>query len=285
MFTAILKTLPQVLIFAPFVLGVSYSYLVAKKTDLTPEGSFVLGASTFAKVMMLCEGNYVLATLFAALAGALAGLMTSFVARTKLINDIFAGLLMVFMLYSINLLVLGKPNLSLFMFSIPPWLTFGFSQTVAAGVISLILLVTITFTMSGKVGLLCLAYGSNKKQLPNIGFSEKVVGAGTIMLSNLLAAFSGAQTAIANGYADINMGVGTAFLGITTCMIGQILFPRPKTFFNILLQSLCGLTLYFAILTIMVILQLPPQTFKLVIGLCFLLIFALKSYVQKIRSH
>ena len=224
---ALESTLPQALIFAPYVLGIAYTYSVIRKTDLTPEGSFVLGGVTFAQAIM-ASNNYFFATIVATLVGSLSGALTRIIQRYSSINDILSGLLVVFMLYSINLIILGRPNISLFQFEIPDWMTLGLSQTNIAALISLLLVLAVTFGMKGKFGLRCIAYGSNPTQLEKLGASSHKTALATFMLSNGLAAFAGAQTAITHGFADVNMGLGTAFVGITTCVIGQTLYPRKK---------------------------------------------------------
>ena len=136
-------------------------------------------------------------------------------------------------------------------------------------------------SMGGRFGLLCLAYGSNANHLTALRYKPYYISTACLMLSNGLVAFTGAQTAIIHGYTDVNMGLGTAFLGITTCLIGRALLPLKPTFTRILLQALLGLSIYFFIIIFMVLLHVPHQSFKLITGLCFLIILFGKSYVKK----
>src|SRR3990167_10097697 len=112
MLTILLNTLQQTLIFLPLALGVYLSYDVLMITDLTVEGTFVLGAAIFARLITLgC--NQVFSVFAAVMGGVLIGMGVTVMQRVAKINSLIAGILAVFMLYSVNFAVMNRPNISL----------------------------------------------------------------------------------------------------------------------------------------------------------------------------
>src|SRR3990167_5932720 len=108
----LLNTLQQTLLFLPLAFGVYLSYDVLMITDLTVEGTFVLGAAIFARLITLgC--NQVFSVFAAVMGGVLIGMGVTVMQRVAKINSLIAGILAVFMLYSVNFAVMNRPNISL----------------------------------------------------------------------------------------------------------------------------------------------------------------------------
>lgn len=94
------------------LLGLFLSFRIMNTTDMTVEGTFPLGASV--SVSLIVQGtNPFLATLAAFVAGALAGLVTSLLITKGKIPSLLAGILTMTGIYSIDLMVMGKSNVSL----------------------------------------------------------------------------------------------------------------------------------------------------------------------------
>ncbi|MBQ1777122.1 MAG: ABC transporter permease, partial [Acidaminococcaceae bacterium] len=106
------STVAQGLLWAVMALGVYVTFRVLDLADLTCEGSFPLGAATAATLM--ATGHSVsTAILAAAVAGMLAGAVTGFLTTKMKIPALLAGILTMIALYSVNLRIMGKANLSL----------------------------------------------------------------------------------------------------------------------------------------------------------------------------
>ena len=106
------STVAQGLLWAVMALGVYVTFRVLDLADLTCEGSFPLGAATAATLM--ASGHSVsTAILAAAVAGMLAGAVTGFLTTKMKIPALLAGILTMIALYSVNLRIMGKANLSL----------------------------------------------------------------------------------------------------------------------------------------------------------------------------
>lgn len=79
---------------------------------MTAEGSLTLGGGVCA--VLISHGvSPALSLLVAGLVGSLAGLITGFFNTKLKIQDILAGILTMIALYSINLRIMGKANISL----------------------------------------------------------------------------------------------------------------------------------------------------------------------------
>lgn len=110
----IIAIITQSLTFLPLAFGISISYHLLRATDMTLDGSFVMGAAVFAR--LLAEG---VSPSFAAIAaltcGGLAGILTACIQRDGRVDPLLAGVLATFILSSLNLVIMGKPNISLLM--------------------------------------------------------------------------------------------------------------------------------------------------------------------------
>ncbi|HMA20479.1 MAG TPA: ABC transporter substrate binding protein, partial [Gemmatimonadaceae bacterium] len=107
-----LVALTQGLAFAALAWGVYISSRVLRFADITPDGSFTLGAAVSAS-LIVAGTDPLLATFIAILAGMVAGYVTG-VLHTRLgVKDLLAGILVMTALYSVNLHIMGKSNVSL----------------------------------------------------------------------------------------------------------------------------------------------------------------------------
>ncbi|MEG2074341.1 MAG: ABC transporter permease, partial [Angelakisella sp.] len=99
------------LIYSLMSLGLFVSYRVLNVADLTVDGSFTTGAMVSA--VLTVSGPPLLGRLCAIPAGAAAGLITSLLQTKLKIQPILSGILTMTFLYSANLWIGGKSNLSL----------------------------------------------------------------------------------------------------------------------------------------------------------------------------
>ncbi len=100
------------LIFSLVALGVYISFRLLRFPDLTVDGSFPLGGAVCA-ILISTGTNPWVATLAATAAGAVAGLITGWLNVKLKIMDLLASILMMIALYSINLRIMGGPNVPL----------------------------------------------------------------------------------------------------------------------------------------------------------------------------
>src|SRR5690625_6657856 len=102
------------LIFGLVALGVLISFRVLRFPDLTVDGSFPLGGAVAA--VLISQGmDPFTATSIAILSGACAGVVTGWFNVSLKIMDLLASILVMIALYSINLRIMGRPNVPLIM--------------------------------------------------------------------------------------------------------------------------------------------------------------------------
>ena len=100
------------LVFALVALGVFLSFRVLDFPDLTVDGSFPLGAAV-AATLILAEWNPWAATGLAMLAGAASGIVTATLNVRFKILHLLASILTMIALFSVNLRVMGRPNVAI----------------------------------------------------------------------------------------------------------------------------------------------------------------------------
>jgi putative tryptophan/tyrosine transport system permease protein len=285
----IVESLEQSLLFYPLVLGIYLSYHILKITDLTVEGSFVVGAALYARLLTLYE-NHPLALTGALLGGMACGAAVSFMQRKGSMNGLVASIIMLFMLYSLNLQIMGRPNISLLNYDVFSTLqNTSFIKLIFLILLGACLLVDLTIFLKMRVGLSCRAFGHQPNLLQKYNQNPETYRLLGLLLSNMLAALCGALTAQFSGYADIHMGFGMALIGIGAVVIGQHLFAslrKARTFQAGLELLACfgGIYLYFLISHLLLSFDIDPINLRLCLGL--LLILCLRSPIlMKGRSH
>ncbi len=109
-------TLLQSVIYSFAALGIMIPFRLLSFPDLTVEGSFPLGGCV-AAALIAARVDPWLATLAALAAGACAGLATAAIHLALRLNTLLCGILVLTMLFSINIRIMGKPNIALFAYS------------------------------------------------------------------------------------------------------------------------------------------------------------------------
>ena len=105
-------TISQGLIWGIMAIGLYITYKVLNLSDLTVDGSICTGGAVC--VMLVVAGVPVpVAMLGAIVAGMLCGLVTGLLHTFMGIPAILAGILTQLSLYSVNLKIMGKPNVAL----------------------------------------------------------------------------------------------------------------------------------------------------------------------------
>lgn len=267
----LLTALSQSMLFFPLALGIYISYVILRATDLTVDGSFVLGAAIFAR--LLTAGTPIgIAFLAAGAGGALAGMGVSLIQYKGRINSLLAGILALFMLYSINFDVMGRPNIGLFNDNMT-------SNWVFVGIFVAVLTVLLSLLLMTRFGLVLRAFGDHQQLLRRLGHRIEYYRFVGFALSNALVAWCGAMTAQINGYADLGMGFGMALTGIGTVVIGrQLLKPFYQQHrFHLPLEfggCVIGVCLYFLAINEFLAWGVNPINLKLLLGI--ILIFFLR---------
>lgn len=273
MFISLFGAVESGIIYAIMALGVYLSFRILDFPDLTVDGSFVTGAAV-AAIAIMNGVPPIIATLLATVAGFLAGCITGVLHTKGKINALLSGILMMIALYSINLRIMGQPNLSLRSEStiwsqlrsvwegtgIDSFLngllaTFGLDRfpptwvIVFAMILVIIIIKLLTdYYLKTEVGLALRATGDNQQMIRSFSANTDsliIVGIG---LSNALVALSGGLIAQYQGFADIGMGIGLIIIGLASVIIGEALFGT-KTIVRTTIAVILGAIVYRIVVT------------------------------------
>jgi putative tryptophan/tyrosine transport system permease protein len=221
------------LIYGLVALGVFLSFRVLGFPDLTVDGSFPLGAAVVATAITGGTDAW-LATALAAAAGAVAGLVTAILNVRFRILHLLASILTMIALYSVNLRIMGRPNIALlnettvltpFEDGLP--LPFVYARPLLLLVVVAVAAALLVRFLLSEVGLGMRATGVNPRMAEAQGIRVGAVTCLGMALSNGLVALAGALFAQANGFADVTLGTGTIVVGLAAVIVGETLLPRP----------------------------------------------------------
>ena len=278
--------LEQGFLFSFLGLGVLLTFRFFRFPDLTAEGSYPLGGAVAATLLVGGVNPY-LATLAAVLAGAAAGSVTALIHTKLRINNIIAGIVVMTALYSVNLRVMGRANVSLL--STPGVFADVASAMTALGVpmqedaattiaATLVLLLAVAaaliFFLHTDLGLAVRATGENETMIRSLGVDTdgtKMIG---LAISNGAIALSGALVAQNHGFADIGMGIGILVTGAASVLIGEAIFG-DRSIERWVLAAISGALLYRLLVAAALRVGLHPVDLKLITAALLLAALAL----------
>jgi putative ABC transport system permease protein len=271
--------------------GVAIAFRWIKFPDLTGDGSFTLGGVITARLVSLGTPPPI-AILVALIAGTLAGLGTCAMHKYLRVPKILAGILMTMGLYTINLRILGVPNLGLpissSIFSVLPegsGHTWALYILVLLGALTLIILFLLYIILESKTGLSIRIAGANPKMAIAQGISPNKLFWG-LGAANGLIALSGSLVAQRSYNADIHMGTGQVIVAVAALFIGMIIF-RKATARDLLAAGLFGSLIYMMLMQAALEFGVQAQDFRListVIVLVCIVIAALRGGHKALRK-
>jgi len=221
------------LVFSLVALGVLISFRLLRFPDLTVDGSFPLGGAVAATLISGGMDPFS-ATVAATAAGAVAGLITGWLNVRLRIMDLLASILMMIALYSVNLRIMGKPNVPLItdptVFTIlqPGWLSDYVARPLILVVVVVAVKLLLDWFLATQTGLAMRATGSNGRMARAQGVNTGGMVLAGMALSNALVGLAGALFAQTQGGADISMGIGTIVIGLAAVIVGESILPSRK---------------------------------------------------------
>ncbi len=236
------------LIFGLVALGVFLSFRIINFPDLTVDGSFPLGGAV-AAAMIVAGVNPFVATAAAIVAGAAAGYLTAWLNVKLKIMQLLASILVMIALYSVNLRIMGKPNVALI--SEPTVFSLVAIDGIPEFWLKPLLLLVIVVVAKGLIdlffaseaGLAMRATGGNPRMARAQGISTDRMTLWGLALSNALVALAGALFVQTQGGADISMGIGTIVIGLAAVIIGETILPARSLVLTTL-ACILGAVLY-----------------------------------------
>lgn len=288
----LVDTLVTGLPLAPMFLGIYLTLRIRQDFDLTVEGSFALGAAATAVAMTHGVPAWV-ALLLGIASGAASGLGTACLHLALHLPVLMAGLVMNMALFTVTLRVLGMPTVSLI----------G-SDTIFSPVVSepgrsadlwmsgiLMGIVVVVFGAFGlflrtDLGLALRASGANARMVRSQGVNERGLLILALMVSNGLAALGGGLMAQVQGYADVNMGVGSFVGGVGAVLVGVLLLhPGGSQVARTVLAVLVGCLVYRLVLVSALRFGLPAGDLKGVTALTLIVAVAAQAYLKPLVAR
>ena len=277
----IVSTISQGFIWSIMAIGLFITFRILDFPDMTVEGSFPLGAVT--TISLIQEGHSTLfALLMAFIFECLAGFATAFLYAKLNVPILLAGILTMTALYSINLRILGKANMSLTK-SRNIFTEFGLDKLptnfngIILGIIiiALIIFLLIIFLNTEK-GQAVIATGDNETMAASLGINTTVMKFIGLMVSNGIVALTGGLIAQQNGFADVNMGIGVIVIGLSAIIIGEVIYPDVPLSIR-LITIVIGSIVYRLILMIVLQLGFNTNDLKLISAIILALCLALPT--------
>jgi len=225
----LLESLELAGIYLPLLVGVYLSFRILDFPDLTVDASIVTGGAT-AALLILGGQPWWLGVLAAFLAGAVVGAVTVGLHLVLRIQHLLAGLLTMLGMYSVNLLLAGKPNMPLFdAVTVDSILRerYGYESTALPLVhvaFGLGVLALVYAFLTTDLGLALRACGRNEALLRQLGVSPSAMKFLGVGLANALAAVTGAALVQWQGFWDLNGGVGTIVLALASILLAEAIF-------------------------------------------------------------
>ncbi|MGP4106402.1 ABC transporter permease [Virgibacillus sp. L01] len=251
MFISMFGAVESGIIYAIMALGVYLSFRILDFPDLTVDGSFVTGGAV-AAISIINGTDPVTATILGTIAGFVAGSITGVLHTKGKINPLLSGIIMMIALYSINLRIMGRPNLSLLnettLFTQVEgfWKGTGFDQALnglmkTIGLaqvpstwailifmifVSILIKLLTDYFLKTEVGLAIRATGDNQKMIRSLSANTDTLIILGLGVSNAFVALSGALVAQYGGFADVGLGIGMIITGLASVIIGEALFGK-----------------------------------------------------------
>jgi ABC-type uncharacterized transport system, permease component len=290
-------------IFSLIALGVFISFRIFAFPDITADGSSTLGAA-LAAMLLVSNVNPLLATAAGFAGGFLAGALTGTLAMKCKINGLLAGILVMTGLYSVNLHIMGRSNISVFGSSTLSTYAERAGLAVTHGrtlnvlgweitaleasflVASVLFVVLAGFVMyiffHTNLGTAMRATGDNSEMVRALGVNDENMVILGLAISNGLIALGGALIAQYQGFADVQMGIGMVVWGLASVIIGEALVGTRRLGL-VITGAVMGSVLFRLMVAIALRLGLNPNDLKLVTAVFVFLALVAPKLVKRLN--
>ena len=247
----LINALEQGLVYGIMALGVLITFRVLDFPDLTVDGSFTMGAGITA-ALTVSGWNPFLALLLGIVGGMIAGIFTGLLSTKLNILNLLAGILTMTLLYSVNLRIMGRPNIPLigqstvldqFELLLVPIGLEKYSNLIFFGLVLILIKLLLDLFFNTELGLALRATGDNEQMILAQGVNTDTMKILGLAISNGLVALSGGLVAQYSGFADVGMGIGMIIAGLASVIVGETLLPT-KSFIWVTTGVITGSIIY-----------------------------------------
>lgn len=237
------------LIYALVAFSIYLSFRVLDFPDLTVEGTFPLGGAVAISLIYYQNWNPWAATAAAFAAAFAAGALTGFLnVRLKIMN-LLAGILVMYALYSVNLRIMGRPNLPVGSKDtvLTPLYNLGLSfyqvPVILFTAVVAVMTILLWLFMKSETGLAMRATGANAGMARAQGIATGIMIILGIAIANGLVGLAGALFAQSRQAADVTLGTGVLVAGLASLIGGEAILS-PKTVLRALIACIIGSILF-----------------------------------------
>jgi putative ABC transport system permease protein len=288
--------------------GLAYLLFAEGKTPRTLLTASLAAALIVAGfvVLVLRFRNPVVATLAGGAGGLLAGMTTGLLHTRFKIHGLLSGILVMTALYSVNLHVLGKSNVSLqsattlsnYADDLGGFLLGGrttldlFGRVVTAHELSVLGLTLAFIALCGAalyaffrtdLGTAMRATGDSPQMMRALGVNVGNMMVVGLALSNGLVALAGSLFAQYQGFADVQMGIGMIVLGLASIIIGEALVG-PGHLGLTLAGAVMGSILFRLLVAIALRAGLDPVDLKLITAVFVFLALVFPRALARVKG-
>ena len=234
--------LEQGLIFGLVGIAIFLTLRIIDFPDMGVNSTFTLGAAVWYIFLKMNYGPYI-ALVLAFFVGIFAGYITSALYLFFNIRSLLAGIIMMIALSSVNIRLMGRPNIPLMDLQ-----TIFDTQNdnVKMAILFFIVLscfIALSLFLLSEIGLGIRVSGHNYMLGETYGISRTFTVCTIVSLSNGIVALSGALLAQMQGFIDLNMGNNVLIVGLISVIIGEKIFSSRKVYVMILM-SIIGAIIY-----------------------------------------
>lgn len=278
-------------IFSIFLLGMIFSFRFLGFTDLTIEGSFVIGGAFFA-ISNSIGLNPFLSLFLSIIGGSFSGLITALLHCYVGINKLLSGIITLTILYSVNMRIMGlnnidsqagRSNLPINNIDLLNFYNASWFEPILLLSLSILVFFILKWLLSTNFGLYLRATGGNELFVKRLNQNTKKIIIIGLIISNGIVALSGCLFSQTIGASDINQGQGMLVLMLTALIIGENLI-RPYSINRQLLSAFAGAFVFDIIYSFAIDEKgIDPIDLKLMIGLLFIFFIILSKLTQRGR--
>jgi len=233
-FGFLITSIEQGLIYGIMAIGVYITFRILDFADLTVDGSITLGAAVSSRMIILGYNPF-LTLLAATFAGGISGSVTGFLNTRLKIAPLLSGILTMTALYSINLRIMGRPNIPLIssrtIFDIFNYTKYN--ELLLILIVVILVLITLILFMKTKLGYALRATGDNPAMVRSMAINTNNMKFMGLIIANSFVSLAGALIGQYQGFADISMGIGTIIAGLASVIIGEVIFNNDKLYYTI----------------------------------------------------
>lgn len=276
--------LAQGMIWGIMAIGVFITFRILDIADLTVDGTICTGAAVCA-VLLVSGMNAWAAIAIATLAGVLCGLITGILHTFFGIPAILAGILTQMILWSANLIIMGKANVALTAVSDSKLISNLDTESLVSNLILLGFVVAVAgllyWFFGTELGVSLRSTGSNPNMSRAQGINTDLAKVLGLMISNGLVALSGALLAQYSNAADINMGKGAIVIGLAAVVVGEAVVSKISGNFIVkLFGVVVGAVIYHMIYQTVILLGMNSDLLK-ALSAVVVIIFLGIPYVKR----